>query len=457
MQEFLTISKLNEKLGQVLSDSFKMPIWVAAEINSISINRSGHCYLELIDKNEVSENISAQIRGTIWVNTFRMLKPYFEQSTGQVFTEGIKVLVKAKVNFHKLYGLSLNILDIDPSYTLGDLARKRKEILQKLEATGMMDLNRSLSLPMAIQRIAIVSSASAAGYEDFLNEIIHNQYNYKFTYKLFEAYMQGNRTESSIITALDNINSEIENFDVLVILRGGGSKADLSAFDNFQIASYIMQFPIPVFTGIGHERDESVCDIVANLSLKTPTATADYIVAYNREFEERIEGILENIKNFSQEYFYENKMLIKDFTLKITHAVPKTIKAQYNLLNKISYNSHIKAKSYLQKKSVFLNNKAHILKTASPSTILRKKVQLSNLQHWLGNSPISLLRHKKAELESYSQLIRITDPVQVLKRGYSITSVNGKALKSVKNIKEGSILQTKLFNGTVLSKVEGFK
>lgn len=457
MHEVLTISKLNDQISKVLLETFHDPVWVTAEINHISLNRSGHCYLELIDKNENSDNITAQARGTIWANTFRMLKPYFEQTTGQAFTEGIKVLIKTKVNFHKLYGLSLNILDIDPSYTLGDLARKRKEILNKLEATGMMELNKSHTLPVAIKKIAVISSESAAGYEDFMNELKHNEYNYKFDCKLFEAFMQGSKTESSVLNALNSINDEIENFDVVAVLRGGGSKADLSAFDNFEIASYIMQFPIPVFTGIGHERDESVCDIVANLSLKTPTATADFIVSHNRNFEERIESIFDSVHDYAAEFFSDNKLLIRDISTKISLAVPKIIKNQNEILNKISYHSHIKAKRFLQSKENFLNNKTHLLKTLSPSKIIQKREQLNNLQHWLGNSPISMIRHKKAELERYSQLIRITDPKQVLKRGYSITSINGKAMKSASQISSGSILQTKLYNGIVFSKVERIK
>lgn len=457
MHEVLTISKLNDQISKVLLETFYDSVWVTAEINHISLNRSGHCYLELIDKNENSDNITAQARGTIWANTFRMLKPYFEQTTGQAFTEGIKVLIKTKVNFHKLYGLSLNILDIDPSYTLGDLARKRKEILKKLVATGMMELNKSHTLPVAIKKIAVISSESAAGYEDFMNELKHNEYNYKFDCKLFEAFMQGSKTESSVLNALNSINDEIENFDVVAVLRGGGSKADLSAFDNFEIASYIMQFPIPVFTGIGHERDESVCDIVANLSLKTPTATADFIVSHNRNFEERIESIFDSVHDYAAEFFSDNKLLIRDISTKISLAVPKIIKNQNEILNKISYHSHIKAKRFLQSKENFLNNKTHLLKTLSPSKIIQKREQLNNLQHWLGNSPISMIRHKKAELERYSQLIRITDPKQVLKRGYSITSINGKAMKSASQISSGSILQTKLYNGIVFSKVERIK
>jgi exodeoxyribonuclease VII large subunit len=457
MHEVLTISKLNDQIGKVLSETFVAPVWVTAEINHISLNRSGHCYLELIDKNEKSDNITAQARGTIWANTFRMLKPFFEQTTGQVFTEGIKVLIKTKVNFHKLYGLSLNIIDIDPSYTLGDLARRRKEILKKLEATGMMELNKSHVLPAAIKRIAIISSATAAGYEDFLNELNINEYKYKFDCTLFEAFMQGNKTESSLISALNCINDDVYNYDVVAILRGGGSKADLSAFDNFEIASYIMQFPIPVFTGIGHERDESVCDIVANLSLKTPTATADFIVSHNRSFEENIEYFFNSIHDYAQEYLSDNKLLIKDISTKISLAVPKIIKNENDFLNKISYHSHIKAKNFLKSKEIFLNNKTHLLKTLSPSKILQKREQLNNLQHWLGNSPISMIRHKKSELDRYSQLIRITDPAQVLKRGYSITSLNGKAMKSANEITKGSILQTKLYNGIVYSKVENIK
>jgi exodeoxyribonuclease VII large subunit len=454
MPKTLTLKDLNDEIGKVLHTAFNSAIWVSAEINQISLNRNGHCYLELVEKCTTTDKITAQARGTIWGNTYRLLKPFFEQSTGQLLRSGLKILVKAQVHFHALYGLSLNITDIDPSYTLGDLAMRRKEIIQQLESTGMMDMNRNIDIPLAIKRIAIISSKSAAGYDDFTNELKNNSFKYAFKCSLFEATMQGEKTESTITSALNKIFEQQNQFDVVLILRGGGSKTDLSAFDNYEIAAHIMQFPLPVFTGIGHERDESIADLVANKSLKTPTAAAEFIIAHNNEFEQYAIDLYGNIVSITQNLIYENKSLIKNFSVKIAFRTKESLKKQNQSINQLSQQFITRNKQYIQNTNNNLNKQIFKLRTLTPVIINKQKQKVNNLQHWLGNAPASMLRHKKQELEKYSQLMHLADPINILKRGYSITTINGKSIKSVKDIPIKAQIKTQLVDGILTSIVE---
>ena len=275
----LSLTELNRNIKQALRDALPETYWVRAETSEVRVNSySGHCYLEFIEKDERTGQVAARARGTIWAQQYAVIRPYFEEETGRPFTSGLKVLVRVAVDFHELYGLSLTVHDIDPSFTVGDLVRRRKEIIRQLQADGVFDLNRSLSLPPRPQRIAVISSATAAGYEDFTDQLLGNEYGFPFYVRLYPALMQGERTEASIIAALDRIYAVREAFDVVVIIRGGGSTADLSSFDSYALAANCAQFPLPIITGIGHERDDTVVDLVAHTRLKTPTAVAAFLI-----------------------------------------------------------------------------------------------------------------------------------------------------------------------------------
>jgi exodeoxyribonuclease VII large subunit len=324
----LTLSALNLQIKEALLDAFPATVWVVGEISELKDNRSGHCYLELIEKE--GTEIVARSRATIWSYTYRMLKPYFETTTGQLFTQGIKILVQASVEYHPAYGLSLNIKDIDPTYTVGDLALQRKEIIDRLKSEGVFEMNKELELPLVPQKIAVISSATAAGYQDFMNQLETNEYGFKFYTKLFEAFMQGAGAVPSIVNALDRIYKYENFFDAVVIIRGGGATADLSSFDNYDLALNITQFPLPVVTGIGHEKDDTIIDLVAHTRLKTPTAVAAFfingveryyermlelenaVVQYTRETldfqKEKLERIAENLKYSVADFISERQI-----------------------------------------------------------------------------------------------------------------------------------------------------
>lgn len=275
LMESVSLYELNSRIRQSVEEAFPSPVWVRAEISELKENANGHAYLELVEKD--GNRIVAKTKAMCWRNTYAMLKPFFREKTGQPLAVGMKVLFACEVNFHEQYGFSLLINDVDPAFTLGDMARQRQETIRRLRQEGVFDMNRSLTVPPLPQRIAVISSATAAGFGDFEHQLKRNEQGYVFYTHLFPAVMQGERTSSSIIAALERIYVHAELFDVVVIIRGGGATADLNSFDNYELATNCAQFPLPIITGIGHLRDTCVLDMVANVCAKTPTAVAEYL------------------------------------------------------------------------------------------------------------------------------------------------------------------------------------
>ena len=271
-EQSLTLYDLQRMVRATLEDRFSSPVWISAEISELKVNRSGHCYLNLVEKGNNEGTPLAEARAVIWRSVYTPMASMFAAATGSPLTAGIRVLIRVMVTYHELYGFSLQIIDIDPRYTLGEVERRRRETIARLEQDGVWDMNHELSLPRPTLRIAVVSSATAAGYRDFVKEIRRIPYRFEIT--LFESLMQGDSAEQSILNALNAIASQQENFDAVAIIRGGGSTSDLSLFDSYRIASYVAQFPLPVITGIGHDKDISVTDMVAHTMCKTPTAVA---------------------------------------------------------------------------------------------------------------------------------------------------------------------------------------
>ena len=307
-----SLLELNNRIKNALQNAFPDTCWIRAEMSDVRCNASsGHCYLEFIEKHPVSGQLVARARGSIWAKTFRMLKPYFEMETGQMFASGLKVLVKVSVEFHELYGYSLTVLDIDPAYTLGDLIRKRQEIIRQLKEEGVFSLNKELLFPTLPKRIAVITSPTAAGYEDFMNQLANNKAGYPFYIRLFPALMQGERTEESVIAALDQVYRHLEYFDVVVIIRGGGATSDLSSFDSYLLAANCAQFPLPVITGIGHERDDTVLDLVAHTRMKTPTAVAEFLIAQMDRAADELDTLQQAVCQFATDQLAKQQSLLQ--------------------------------------------------------------------------------------------------------------------------------------------------
>lgn len=273
-----TLYSLNSLVREAVGNALPSRYWVTGELSEVREAVNGHCYIELVQRDEATGELVAKARGTIWSRIYSLLRPYFLEQTGRPFAQGLKVLLQVSVNFHELYGYTLDVCDIEPAYTVGDMARRRQLVIKQLTDEGVIDLNKELPFPLLPQRVAVISSSTAAGYGDFCDQLHNNGYGFVFYTKLFPAPMQGSGVEQGIISALDDIASDIDSWDVVVIIRGGGAVSELSCFDTYELAANCAQFPLPVITGIGHRRDESVLDIVAHTSAKTPTAAAELLI-----------------------------------------------------------------------------------------------------------------------------------------------------------------------------------
>ena len=360
----LSLLELNNLVRGAVSEAFPGTCWVRAEMSDVRTNASsGHCYLEFIEKNPITGQLVARARGSIWAKTFRMLKPYFEMETGQMFASGLKVLVKVSVEFHELYGYSLTVLDIDPAYTLGDMLRKRMEIIRQLKEEGVFTLNKELPFPVLPKRIAVITSPTAAGYEDFLNQLANNKAGYPFYPKLFPALMQGERTEESVIAALDRIYHHIDCFDVVVIIRGGGSTSDLNSFDSYLLAANCAQFPLPVITGIGHERDDTILDMVAHTRMKTPTAVAEFLIG-------RMDAAAEELEDLQQE---------------VSELVSTILLKQKNFLQLLGARLPVIVTNRIERNRSFLQMAGNKLPASASAMLLRRRSTLESLQMQLQN------------------------------------------------------------------------
>lgn len=287
----LSLSRLNSMVRAAIEEQLPLKYWVTGELSEVRATSVGHCYIELVERDEATGEISAKARGTIWSRVYSLLRPYFLEQTGREFSVGLKVLLQVSVNFHELYGFSLDVCDIEPAYTIGDMARQRMLIVQRLTDEGVINLNKELPFPLLPKRVAVISSASAAGYGDFCDQLNGNLYGFNFRVQLFPAPMQGSRVEEGIISALDAIARDIDSWDVVVIIRGGGATSDLSCFDTYDLANNCAQFPLPVVTGIGHQRDDTLLDIVAHTRVKTPTAAAELLIHTMLVQAEKIENL----------------------------------------------------------------------------------------------------------------------------------------------------------------------
>ena len=287
----LSLSCLNRMVRTAIEEQLPLKYWVTGELSEVRATSVGHCYIELVERDEATGEISAKARGTIWSRVYSLLRPYFLEQTGREFSVGLKVLLQVSVNFHEVYGFSLDVCDIEPAYTIGDMARQRMLIVQRLTDEGVINLNKELLFPLLPKRVAVISSASAAGYGDFCDQLNGNLYGFNFRVQLFPAPMQGGKVEEGIISALDAIARDIDSWDVVVIIRGGGATSDLSCFDTYDLANNCAQFPLPIVTGIGHQRDDTLLDIVAHTRVKTPTAAAELLIHTMLVQAEKIENL----------------------------------------------------------------------------------------------------------------------------------------------------------------------
>ena len=409
-----SLLELNSLVREAIENALPMEYWVEAELSECRESR-GHCYMELIQKDELSATPIAKAQAKCWANKWLTIRPYFERTTGQQLHIGMKVLLKVYPQFHEAYGFSWIVTDIDPTYTLGDMARKRQEIIQKLKAEGVFDLQKELQLPVFCQHIAVISSQTAAGYGDFCNQLADNPYSFKFETQLFPAIMQGESIGQSIIAALERIyqmqteNLELRTslFDCVVIIRGGGATSDMSGFDTLALAENVANFPIPIITGIGHDRDESVLDMVSHTRVKTPTAAATLLIDHLKAVQETIEGAQSMITHYVQQ-----KLSIANSHLSIiSESIPRLF-------------SVVKTRQ---------EAKIDALYTRMPMLIERR------------------LTTESHRLQLIDEKLKALDPALLLARGYSITLHNGKSVRDPQQLQPGDEIETRVEKGIIKS------
>ena len=427
----LSLLELNALVRRSVQACFPDSYWVQAELSDVRANSSGHCYLEFVQKDPSGNSLVAKARGIIWSGTYFRLKPYFESETGQAFVSGIKVLVKVSVNFHELYGYSLTVLDIDPTYTLGDMARRRREILSRLQQEGVLTLNKELELPELMQRVAVISSPTAAGYGDFCNQLAHNDFGFVFYTRLFPAVMQGEKVERSVISALDRIYREIDHWDVVVIIRGGGATSDLSGFDTYELAANCAQFPLPVITGIGHERDDTVIDMVAHTRVKTPTAAAEFLVNHLRRTAERLE-------TFAQCVYQE---------------VPSMLSRERERLDSWMARIPARVQMCLQREGFAQERLVKRLEMSVQACLQSERHRQELCLQRVENALSVRMQVERHRLELFSQRVKTASPDLLLKRGYSMTLKDGKAVTDASLLQPGDVVETRLAKGRFKSKV----
>ena len=402
MEEAISLQQLNQLVASVINQTFTDAVWITAELSDVRVASNGHCYMQLVEKDPKRGTMLAFANAHIWSNRWWLIRDTFQQQTGQAFASGIKVLLQVQVTMHEAYGYSLNILDVDPTYTLGEMARRRQQIITQLQEDGVIDMNRELPFPTLPQRIAIISASEAAGYGDFCHQLHDNEWGLCFYTHLVPATMQGDKTESSVIAALEKIGIYEDLFDVVVIIRGGGASADLASFDSYDLAFYIANFPLPVITGIGHDRDQTVLDRVAHTSVKTPTAAAALLI----------------------------------------DALSQQLSDLQDLQEAIVDNTH----GRIEREQLHLNRLINIVR----GTHISLGQQLNKLQ--LTGERIKMLTSQRIQSDNQKltyleRTIQMAQPDNILKRGFSITRLNGHAIRSAAEVPAGAKLEIQTADG----------
>ena len=409
IEEPLTLQGLNSMVRAAINESMPARYWVTGELSEVRETAAGHCYIELVQRDEHSGELVAKARGTIWARIYTLLRPCFLEETGQPFVAGIKVLLQVTVGFHELYGYALDVCNIDPAYTIGEMARRRLAVIKRLTDEGVIDLNKELLFPVLPQRIAVISSPTAAGYGDFCDQLLGNKYGFVFYPRLFPSPMQGSGVEQGIIDALNRVAADIDLWDVVVIIRGGGATSELSCFDTYDLANNCAQFPLPIITGIGHQRDESVLDIVAHTRAKTPTAAAELLIHAMLEQGAFVDSAMQEVMSAARAY----------------------IDAERQRVNTLATRLPISATLCMQ----------------------REKMRLQPVVQQLSSEVRLFLREQNHRLDILKEKADAASPCHILAMGYSITRVNGKAVRSLGEIAAGDNVVTMVADGEFTSTV----
>ena len=429
-EKFHTLFELNRLVRETIECEMPNEYWVEAELSECRELR-GHCYMELIEKDKQTATPIAKASAKCWASKWILVRPYFERTTGQRLVAGMKVLLKVYPQFHEAFGFSWIVTDIDPTYTLGDMARKRQEIIRQLKEEGVFDLQKELTLPLFCQRIAVISSETAAGYGDFCNQLADNPYGFQFQTQLFPAIMQGEGVENSIVQALNAVFSRMDDFDCVVITRGGGATSDLSGFDALNLARNVANFPLPVITAIGHDRDESVLDMISNVRVKTPTAAASFLIDRLHHVETMIDALSNRVLRVVEYRIQEERMRVNHLAVRIP-----------TLFSVVKTTQESKLTNFLHAMETCLGRRIQ-------QEIHHVDASRERIHHLLSQKILK----ESHRMEILSQRVSSMDPQRILERGYSITSYEGKTVTSAQNLKKGMVVETRLKEGSFKSEV----
>lgn len=432
MQQHLTLLELNNKIKSTLSDNLSPTYWVVAEISDLKGSPKGHAYLELVEK--TGSYITAKLKANIWAYSYRTIASRFQTMTGQSLQNGMKILAMVSVQFHEIYGLSLNIQDIDPNFTLGERARKKQEVIDKLVKAGLMEMNKQYPLPTVPQSVAIISSSTAAGFGDFIDQLKNNKLKYAIHWELFPAVMQGNEAVPSIIQALHKISESSTPFQLVAIIRGGGAQLDMDCYDDYELAKAIAQFRIPVITGIGHERDECVADLVAHTKIKTPTAVAEFILSGFRDFEDKLNLHLKRIER-SVGFLLQKEQ--------------KGLRDKEHLLISLF-------KSNLSQASDQLNNFKRRINSESINFIKLHQTGLENLFDRVKRQSKILIKNENSKINNLEKDIHRLNPQFFFARGYTRSEIDGKPIH-LRPAQKGEIMITYSLNQKLESNIASIK
>jgi len=425
--------------------------WIVAELSDVRVS-GGHCYMELVEKNEAGQTV-AKLRATIWQSRFQYIRRKFYAATGRDVATGMKVMLNGAASHHTLYGLSFTVNDIDPSYTLGDIERIRREILMRLHKEGVLERNKAVVMPAAPQRIAVISAEGAAGYGDFINQLMGNPYGFVFYPHLFRAVMQGERTSASVMAALECIEQTIDLWDCVAIVRGGGATTDLNGFDDYELARAVATFPLPVVVGIGHERDRTVLDEIAHTRMKTPTAVAAFFVDTLRASSDKVSGMMDWITRYCTERLQGESRRLSNHEAMIPAFAEARLSAAAALLEREMTRIPVLVSSRIAGATAKIDAVGRLVGALADGGLSRSDQRLENLKERLGVAADAVLKRNEARLESLAGMVDVLSPSNTLKRGYSVTRIDGKAVTESSRLKKGDRISTMLYDGVVESEV----
>lgn len=430
METALTLYELNNLVSEVISSVMPDEYWVEAEISELRVVR-GNCYMELVQKAEDTRTPVARASAKCWRTYWILVQSLFERVTGRQLCPGMKVMMRVHADFHEAYGFSWIVTDINPEYTLGDIARRRREIIARLKEEGVFDLQKELIIPLFAQRVAVISSDNAAGYDDFCNQLQNNEKGLAFSVKLYPAVMQGESTEDSVIEALDRIYKDEDKFDVVVIIRGGGATSDLSGFDTLSLAENVANFPLPIIVGIGHNRDESVLDLVANMSVKTPTAAAAFLIDRLAAVAARVDAAATSLSKYVTNRIEQEKSRIK-YLSTVLPSLYAAVKSRENMR---------------------ISRMSDSLYVAVRQIVASEKARLDLMPQRLSGAWRQAVTGESHRLQMLEQRVAASDPKRMLARGYTLTLHDGRAVTDLSSLKKGDMLTTLFAGGEVMSEV----